>query len=126
MPRTRRNGRTASSGGPLSNDSQAYRPPLRPGDICVGCIVWLPIKENQGPSIKCRKDGCCRNEELKDEGYNHLVVVLKIKQKKRFKVCGDLVLTIAIITFFKDIPLKHYLARRKKILYFRSSIPIRD
>ena len=27
---------------------------------------------------------------------------------------------------FKDMPLKHYLARRKKIPYFRSSIPIRD
>ena len=30
------------------------------------------------------------------------------------------------MTSFKDMPLKHYLARREKILYFRSSIPIRD
>ncbi|CZT06977.1 uncharacterized protein RAG0_12547 [Rhynchosporium agropyri] len=75
-----------SSGGPPPNDSQAYRPPLRPGGICVGCIVWLPNKENQGPSIKCRNDGCCENVELKDEGYNHPVVVLKIKQKKMSKV----------------------------------------
>jgi len=30
------------------------------------------------------------------------------------------------MTSFKDMPLKHYLARRKKIPYFRSSIPIRD
>ncbi|PVH69927.1 hypothetical protein DL98DRAFT_521888 [Cadophora sp. DSE1049] len=116
MPRTQRNSRTAaSSSGPPPNDSQAYRPPLRPGDICVGCIVWLLIKENQGPLIKCRKDGCCGNKELKDEGYNYPVVV-----------CGDLVLTIAIMTSFKDMPLKHYLARRKRIPYFRSSIPIRD
>ncbi|KAG9246657.1 hypothetical protein BJ878DRAFT_270384 [Calycina marina] len=125
MPRTRRKDRTASSGGPLPKDSQAYRPPLRPGDICVGCIVWLPIKENQGPSIKCRKDGCCGNGELKDGGYNHPVVVLKIKQNQRSSVCGDLVLTIAIMTSFKDMPLKHYLAR-KNIPCFRSSIPIRD
>ncbi len=103
MPRTRRKGRTASYGGPPPNDSQAYRPPLRPKDICVGCIVWLPIKENQGPSIKCRKDGCCGNEELKDEGYNHPIVVLKIKQKKRSKVCGDLVLTIALVSRLSSI-----------------------
>ena len=103
MPRTRRKGRTASSGGSLPNDSQAYRLPLRPGDICVGYIVWLPIKENQGPSIKCRKDGCCGNEELKDEGYNHPVVVLKIKQKNRSKVCGDLVLNIAIVSRLSSI-----------------------
>ncbi|KAH6700618.1 hypothetical protein BKA61DRAFT_529714 [Leptodontidium sp. MPI-SDFR-AT-0119] len=127
MPRTRRQSRTAaSSSGPPPNDSQAYRPPLRSEDICVGCIVWLPIKENHGPSIKCRKDGCCGNEELKDEGYNHPVVVLKIKQKKRSKVCGDLVLTIAIMTSFRDMPLNHYLARRERVPYFRSSIPIRD
>ncbi|CZT14015.1 uncharacterized protein RAG0_17819 [Rhynchosporium agropyri] len=66
-------------------------------------------------------------DELKDEGYNHPVVVLKIKQKKRSKEYGDLVLTIAIVNdLFQGYVAQALLGDEEKIPYFRCSIPIRD
>ncbi|PVH81861.1 hypothetical protein DL98DRAFT_570956 [Cadophora sp. DSE1049] len=96
---------------------QTDRPTLSPGDVCVGCIVWLPSKDGTRPSIRCINDDCCGKEELDDGGHNHPVVVLKIKQKKDSAVVGDLVTT------FSDTPLSKYLSKRR---HKEPSIPVYD
>lgn len=102
MPRPHRNSNeTAALLGrppPPPHDTQAQRPKLRPEDICVGCIVWLPQKDVNEGGMKCRKDGCCQNSELEEKGYNHPVVVLEIKQRKNSRTFGDLVCVVACVS----------------------------
>ncbi|KAH9213955.1 hypothetical protein DL95DRAFT_462615 [Leptodontidium sp. 2 PMI_412] len=99
------------------------KPHLNPGDVCVGCIVWLPPKDFTRPSFRCVNKNCCRNEELDDGGHNHPVVVLKIRQKKGSTVIGELICTVASVTTFSNTPLSKYLSRRR---HRKPSIPIFD
>ncbi|KAK0106866.1 hypothetical protein ONS95_003588 [Cadophora gregata] len=99
------------------------RPALKLGEVCVGCIVWLPSKDVTQQTIRCINNGCCDQEELNDGGHNHPVVVLKITQKKGSDVLGDLVCTVACVTTFSDTTLSKYVSKRQ---YKVSSIPIYD
>jgi len=80
--------------------AQTERPTLRPGDVCVGCVVWLPSKDTSQRSIRCINDDCCGKGELDDGGYNHPVVVLKIRQENGSVVVGDLICTVACVNIF--------------------------
>ncbi|PMD28802.1 hypothetical protein L207DRAFT_642860 [Hyaloscypha variabilis F] len=83
MPRTqRRQERQATLSDVLpSNTWRDPRPEVRIEHLGEGCIVWLPAKdENETGTITCIRDSCCSNRELTKEGYNHPVLVLKIKQ----------------------------------------------
>ncbi len=79
-------------------DEKAYRPRLISGDVCVGCIVWLPPRKDHEPPILCKREGCCGGEVLQDEGYNHPVVVLKIRQSENSRVHGDLMCLVACVS----------------------------
>jgi hypothetical protein len=93
---------TAQRGVGSSPPRQMEQLPVKMGDICVGCIVWLPPRKSENPAIECSKSGCCGNEELNDAGYNHPVVVLKIRQRKNSNVRGDLVCTVACVRFLEQ------------------------
>ncbi|KAH6679310.1 hypothetical protein B0J14DRAFT_294746 [Halenospora varia] len=57
------------------------RPEVRIEQLGEGCIVWLPAKdENEPGTITCIRNSCCSNRELTKGGYNHPVLLLKIKQ----------------------------------------------
>ena len=79
------------------------RPAVKAGDLCVGCIVWLPARSSEKKNIKCCKKDCCNNTELDDTGYNHPVVVIKIRQRKNSTVRGDLICYVACVSL--HIPL---------------------
>ncbi|KAH7356418.1 hypothetical protein BKA65DRAFT_422649 [Rhexocercosporidium sp. MPI-PUGE-AT-0058] len=114
---------TASRGQLQPPPVHADNPPLIPGDVCVGCIVWLPPKDVNRPSIRCVNESCCGKRELDDGGHNHPVVVLKIRQKKGSIVIGDLICTVASVTTFSGTSLSKYLSRRRRR---QASIPIFD
>lgn len=78
-------------------DAKVPRPGLRAGDICVGCIVWLPSRKSKHAGIKCNKDACCGHAELGDGGYDHPVLVLNIKQRDESNIAGDLICSVAIV-----------------------------
>jgi hypothetical protein len=88
---------TTQRGVSASPTRRTELPPVKMGDLCVGCIVWLPPRDSQSPAIKCSKAGCCGHGNLEDGGYNHSVVVLKIRQRKDSNVPGDLVCTVACV-----------------------------
>ena len=88
---------TAQRGVSASPTRQTETPSVKMGDLCVGCIVWLPARDLQAPPIKCSKAGCCGHDDLEDPGYNHPAVVLKIRQRKNSNVPGDLVCTVACV-----------------------------
>ncbi|KAF4627837.1 hypothetical protein G7Y89_g10312 [Cudoniella acicularis] len=108
--------RRASETRHQRSGSNNERTRVEPGDLCVGCIVWLPPKDDGNDNIKCNCSTCTYPSELNDEGYNHPVIVLKISQKKGSFVAGDLVTT------FTDTPLSSYIAQRTRRL--QGSIPI--
>ena len=74
------------------------RPRIKPADLCVGCIVWLPQKDGQNGSILCSRENCCGGDELEDRGYNHPVVVLRIQQRSGSRTCGDLTCSVAPVS----------------------------
>lgn len=69
--------------------------------MCAGCIVWLPSKVLFAESIKCNKQNCS-GEELDDDGYEHPVVVLGVKQKEGSRVPGDLICTVALVGILRS------------------------
>jgi len=77
-----------------SNDSR--RRELNPGDVGVGCILWLPLKEETNDSVFCTK-GTCPREELNEGGYNHPVAVLSFRQRENSSKRGDLLCTVALV-----------------------------
>lgn len=83
MPRTRSHHATRiSKNSPLheSQDKKYSRPRLKAKEICVGCIVWLPPRVDTDKAIKCIREGnCCDGIELDSAGYNHPVVVLRVR-----------------------------------------------
>jgi hypothetical protein len=89
----------ASLAAQLANSAQEYqpRPPLITGDICVGCIVWLPPRNDLEEPINCNRNDCCGGEVLHDRGYNHPVVVMSIRQKGHSTVPGDLEFSVACV-----------------------------
>jgi hypothetical protein len=73
-------------------------PAIISGDVCVGCIVWLPPKASYGnPPVLCNRLCCCGQAALEDRGYDHPVVVLKIRQRVNSSTIGDLVCTVACV-----------------------------
>ncbi len=99
MPQALQPRKDTQSPSPSSTSpAQTEKPPLDPGDICVGCIVWLPPRELNNQCIKCEKRNCCGKTVLDDGGYNHPVVVVKIRQKKGSALIGDLVCSVACVS----------------------------
>jgi len=92
--------RSTPSRPPISSppSSQIVRPKVKSGDLCVGCIVWLPPRNLQHEAIKCCKIGCCDREELDDRGYNHPVIIMKIRQRKDSTKKGGLVCSVACVS----------------------------
>jgi len=80
------------------NNALYERKELRPRDICVGCIVWLPLKSPLDSSVNCLK--CPALEEMEDGASNHPVVVLKIRQKENSTTLGDLVCDVANVSTY--------------------------
>ncbi|PQE05441.1 hypothetical protein CJF30_00011389 [Rutstroemia sp. NJR-2017a BBW] len=83
MPRKQRRQepQAASSDTLPSYNQHSLRPKVRIELLGEGCIVWLPDKnENETGKVICIRDSCCFGTELDNEGYNHPVLVLKIKQ----------------------------------------------
>ncbi len=76
------------------------RPLVKAGDLCVGCIVWLPARNTEKKNIKCCRRDCCGNNELDDPFYDHPVVVIKIRQRKNSTVRGDLICFVACVRDF--------------------------
>jgi hypothetical protein len=78
----RRQGPQVASSNGLPTRSQHHpRLKVKIRELGEGCILWLPEKkENDSGRIICIKDSCFSGSELDDEGYNHPVLVLKVKQ----------------------------------------------
>ncbi|KAF7855389.1 hypothetical protein EAF04_010132 [Stromatinia cepivora] len=104
------------------NDEHCPRPRVRSGDLCVGCIVWLPL-DGYDKSIKCCKRKCC-GKGLAEDGYNNPVVVLKIRQRKGSSIRGDIICYVAAITTFSDMNLENYLSECPHNSEFQLSLPI--
>ena len=81
---------------PTSNYALLDRSNVLAGDLCVGCIVWLPPKVALDSNINCAR--CPAQEEMEEGGYNHPVVVLKIGQKENSTKLGDLVCDVACVS----------------------------
>jgi len=108
-----------------SSNRQSDRPHIEAGELCVGCIVWLPPKDLANGSIRCNRASCC-GRELDDDGYEHPVVVLSIKQREGSHMLGDLICTVACVTTFGDTSLSKYRKKRLRTPHFQLSIPICD
>jgi hypothetical protein len=87
-------------------DERLSRPHLRSGDVCVGCIVWLPPRGDHEQPIMCNREGCCGREILEDAGYDHPVVVLSIWQKEHSTRIGDIVCSVACVSNFTYLNVK--------------------
>lgn len=85
---------------PPPNDENCPRTKVRSGDLCVGCIVWLPSDGND-KSLKCCKRNCCGKGLAEDE-YNNPVAVLKIRQRKGSSIRGDLICYVATVGLCLD------------------------
>ncbi|TVY15317.1 hypothetical protein LARI1_G009302 [Lachnellula arida] len=107
-----------------TNNLESSRSQVQPGDLCAGCIVWLPPKKAFDSEIRCSCRACEGAEELREGGYNHPVVVLRLRQRQNSSVPGDLICDIACMTTFNDTELDAYLAERTRRHHLRSSIPI--
>jgi hypothetical protein len=75
--------------------SNANRSILRPEDVCVGCILWLPERSENSIDIQCSRTG----EVLEKDGYDHPVVVLGVTREKGSELRGGLVISIALVSF---------------------------
>jgi hypothetical protein len=62
-----------------SEAQQQDRPVVKITDLCVGGIVWLPVKSELNGGIKCSCTDCGPAIDLEDLGYNHPVLVVRIK-----------------------------------------------
>jgi hypothetical protein len=82
---------------PVTKTQKAQHNRLRKGDVCVGCIVWLPPRKPHDDPVLCNRPDCCGRVPLEPEGYDHPVVVLKIWQSINSNILGDLVCTIACV-----------------------------
>lgn len=79
------------------------RSDINVSDLCVGCIIWLPSKDSLHDNIKCDKDQCCGGGDLGEGGYNHPVIVLRIKQRPGSRVSGDLICSVACVSICLNI-----------------------
>ena len=59
----------------VSRSQNGGRHPIDAPSLAVGCIVWLPPKEENGKDIVCS----CHGGKLDSQGYDHPVVVLKLQ-----------------------------------------------
>ena len=143
MPPNSRSHRASSAPLVLSNEGHGHsdRLHIESGELCAGCIVWLPHKVLSAGSIRCSKANCC-GKELDDAGYEHPVVVLSIKHREGSYILGDLICTVATVsivgilnslqadiwkvTTFDNTSLQKYLEKRRRSKYHQESIPIRD
>ncbi|KAH8685459.1 hypothetical protein BGZ60DRAFT_395218 [Tricladium varicosporioides] len=98
----------------LQQHTIVERPRVQPVDLCTGCIVWLPKKEPDRDEIYCNCGWCEYPFELNEDGYNHPVVVLRIKQRKGSSIPGDVLCDVACITTFSDTPLSIFLQSRNR------------
>jgi hypothetical protein len=123
MPPTRSHRASSAPVAPPNNGhGQNDRPHVGAGEVCVGCIVWLPHKVPSASGIKCNKANCCGNE-LEDGGYEHPVVVLSVKQKAGSHVVGDLICTVACVSTVRlsELLLISDRSQHLQILHFQST-----
>ena len=88
---------TAPPTSPQHQQNNNPRLRLLPGDVCVGFVVWLPPYKSRNAAIHCTKLSCA-GEELGERGYDHPVVVLRIRQREDSRVLGDLICTVAFVS----------------------------
>lgn len=69
--------------------------PLNAKDVCVGCILWLPVK-TANYKVRQFEDP---KEELHENGYDHPIVVLKVMQREGSKRIGDLLICFALVYY---------------------------
>lgn len=90
-----------------TNNLESNRSQVQPGDLCAGCIVWLPPKKAFDSEIRCSCRGCEGAEELREGGYNHPVVVLRLRQRPNSFVPGDLICDIACVRIlYLPVPIR--------------------
>ncbi|PMD27099.1 hypothetical protein NA56DRAFT_743451 [Hyaloscypha hepaticicola] len=124
MPSTYHRQHAAAGLLPTRAQTNNRTPSLRSGDICRGCIVWLPPKTSHDDAVLCNRDGCCDRSALQEGGYDHPVVVLKIRQRENSTLYGDILCTVVCVTTFQGTPLPLYLDQRLRRPHYRTSIPI--
>ena len=96
MPSSRRKKRAkASTPDPRLQQPLNNRVALRPEDVCVGCIAWLPSYLTVNQVLKCKNTG----EALEETGYDHPVVVLSVEQGVTPNMRGDLTVSIAMVRY---------------------------
>jgi hypothetical protein len=80
MPITRGSHEAGRTAVTSTSHNRNPRPSLRVQDLAVGCVVWLPCKEDDDKTVKCIRELCCFNRELNEGGFNHPVVVLEVRE----------------------------------------------
>lgn len=96
MPQSKRSRRAGSGPIIFPRDWQDSRPRIDPKDLCIGCIVWLPPGSGYQIRVACDRENCC-DEKLDDAGYDHPVVVVKIRQREGSYTPGDVVCSVACV-----------------------------
>lgn len=72
--------------------------PVLPEEICVGSVVWLRQRFYKDEDITCVRPRHCDGFKLENEGYRHLLVILKIWQRSGSAEPGDLMLGVSDVS----------------------------
>jgi hypothetical protein len=125
MPSTYHRQQAAAGSLPARAQTNHRTASLRNGDICRGCIVWLPPKSSHDDAVLCNRDGCCGRSALQEGGYDHPVVVLKIRQRENSRLYGDILCTVVCVcTICSQTPHRANLIAGNDVpCHFASSIP---
>jgi len=102
----------------VSYSQDGGRHPIDVPSLAVGCIVWLPPKEENGKDVVCS----CHGGKLDSQGYDHPVVVLKlqgVRENLNVSMCS-----VACITTFANTTLAEYHENSSRKPHFHQAIPI--
>jgi hypothetical protein len=72
--------------------------PVLPEELCVGSMVWLRQRFPNEDDITCIREGHCTGFILREAGYMHPVVILKIWQRPGSEQPGDLMLAVSEVS----------------------------
>src|SRR5438045_24214 len=98
MPRVKNSKRTQTNLPAADTaDNITNRASLRPEDVCVGGIVWLPSKSVESDDLYYQSRDGLTMGKLDDRGYDHPVIVLSVHQRTGSRVTGDITVSIALV-----------------------------